>query len=225
EFQKRGLPHCHTLLWLDESVRIHKEEDIDVYILAELIPEDIDPECYRVVSELMMHGPCGLTYLSASYIGTPDDSDPQNSSWIDIPDEYCIPNDENRTSNLINFIYDDKTLRYPSAVKLQDKTIVRPKNETADVINAKILSMISGTTRTYISYDEAIPHGHDEGEVELLYPTEYLNTLSFPGLPPHMLELKVGTPIMLLRNVNIVGGLCNETRLIVTQLLSKVIEA
>ncbi|GKC70676.1 DNA helicase, partial [Tanacetum coccineum] len=67
--------------------------------------------------------------------------------------------------------------------------------------------------------------GHDGGEVELLYPREYLNTLSFPGLPPHRLELKIGTPIMLLRNVNIAAGLCNGTRLIVTQLLPKVIEA
>ncbi|GKB16171.1 DNA helicase [Tanacetum coccineum] len=67
EFQKRGLPHCHTLLWIDESARVRKEEDIDVYISAELPPEDVDPECYRVVLELMMHGPCGLAYPSASF--------------------------------------------------------------------------------------------------------------------------------------------------------------
>ncbi|GKF24149.1 hypothetical protein Tco_0076471, partial [Tanacetum coccineum] len=36
-----------------------------------------------------------------------------------------------------------------------------------------------------ISYDDTVPHGHDGGEVELLYPKEYLNTLSFAGLPPH----------------------------------------
>ncbi|GKE19754.1 DNA helicase, partial [Tanacetum coccineum] len=27
EFQKRGLPHCHTLLWIDESVRIRKAQN------------------------------------------------------------------------------------------------------------------------------------------------------------------------------------------------------
>nr|GEW17398.1 DNA helicase [Tanacetum cinerariifolium] len=154
-------------------------------------------------------------------IGTPDESDPENSSWIHIPDQYRIPDDENEISNLINFIYDDETLRYPSAVKLQDKAIVCLTNDTADAINAKIMSLLSGTTHTYISYDDAIPHGHDGREVELLYPREYLNTLSFSGLPPHRLELKVGTPIMLLRNVNIVGGICNGTHLIVTQLLRK----
>nr|GEX76001.1 DNA helicase [Tanacetum cinerariifolium] len=43
EFQKRGLPHCHTLLWIAESARVCKEEDIDVYISAELPPKDVDP--------------------------------------------------------------------------------------------------------------------------------------------------------------------------------------
>nr|GEV99931.1 DNA helicase [Tanacetum cinerariifolium] len=138
---------------------------------------------------------------------------------------YCIPDDDNGLSNLINFIYDDDTLQYPTAAKLQEKIIVCPKNDATDAINAKILSMLSGRTHTYISYDEAIPHGHDRGEVELLYPKEYLNSLSFARLQPHMLELKVGTPIMLLRNLNIVGDLCNGIRLIVTQPLPKVIEA
>ena len=59
----------------------------------------------------------------------------------------------------------------------------------------------------------------------MLYPTEYLNTLWFAGLPPHILTLKIGAPIMLLRNLNLVGGLCNGTRMIVTQVLTKIIEA
>ncbi|GJW60798.1 DNA helicase [Tanacetum coccineum] len=158
-------------------------------------------------------------------IGIPDDSDPDNTSWVDIPDEYCIPNDDNGIPNLINFIYDADTLHHPSAEKLQEKAIICPKNDTADIINDRILSLLTTTTRTYLSYDDAIPHTHDGGEIELLYPKEYLNSLSFPGLPPHKLTLKVGSPIMLLRNMNIAGGLCNGTRLIVSQLLPKVIEA
>ncbi|GKA99966.1 DNA helicase [Tanacetum coccineum] len=118
-------------------------------------------------------------------IGTPDESDPENSSWINIPEEYCIPVDKNGISNLIRFIYDDDTLHYLFAAKLQDKAIVYPRNDTVDVINAKIFSLLSETTYTYISYDDTVPHGHDRGEVELLYPKEYLNTLSFAGLPPH----------------------------------------
>ncbi|GKA62881.1 DNA helicase [Tanacetum coccineum] len=66
EFQKRGLPHCHTLLWIHNAARVHRDEDIYLYISAELPSKDTDPECYRIVSELMMHGPCGLAYPFAS---------------------------------------------------------------------------------------------------------------------------------------------------------------
>ncbi|GJW60556.1 DNA helicase [Tanacetum coccineum] len=73
------------------------------------------------------------------------------------------------------------------------------RNSTTDIINSKILSAVKGTSTIYKSSDEAIPVGNDGGEVELLYPTEYLNTLQLLGFPPPELELKVGAPIMLLR--------------------------
>ncbi|GKA89593.1 DNA helicase [Tanacetum coccineum] len=99
-----------------------------------------------------------------------------------------------------------------------------PKNETADLVNSKVLDMVPGESRTYMSLDEAIPTGNNGAETEMLYPVEHLNTLKLPGFPPHHLELKVGTPVMLLRNVNLAGGLCNGTRMIVRQLMTKLIE-
>ncbi|GKF23358.1 DNA helicase, partial [Tanacetum coccineum] len=126
---------------------------------------------------------------------------------------------------LIHFVYDTQTFQRPTAEDLQKKVIVCPKNETADTINRHVLSLLNEQERVYLSSDEATPHGNDGGETELLYPNEYLNSLNFPGLPPHRLQLKVGAPIILLRNLNLAGGLCNGTRMIVTQLLNKVIEA
>jgi ATP-dependent DNA helicase PIF1 len=60
--------------------------------------------------------------------------------------------------------------------------------------------------------------------MEALYPTEFLNTLSVNGLPDHILHLKIGVHVMLLRNLDPSRGLCNGTRLIVSQLTSRVIE-
>ena len=53
----------------------------------------------------------------------------------------------------------------------------------------------------------------------------YLNQSLPLGLPPHRLLLKVGMPIILLRNLDFKQGLANGTRLIIEQLGRRVIKA
>ncbi|GJR52714.1 DNA helicase [Tanacetum coccineum] len=66
EFQKRGLPYCHTLLWVNSSSKIRDAVEIDKYIFSE-IPDPVeDPRGYKVVTELMMHRPCGVANPGAS---------------------------------------------------------------------------------------------------------------------------------------------------------------
>lgn len=59
EFQKRGLPHAHILLWLEGDFKNPTSSDIDKIISAELPDKETDPEAYSLVEQHMMHGPCG----------------------------------------------------------------------------------------------------------------------------------------------------------------------
>ncbi|KAL4569268.1 hypothetical protein LXL04_024904 [Taraxacum kok-saghyz] len=60
---------------------------------------------------------------------------------------------------------------------------------------------------------------------ESLYSPDVLNGLKPPRLPLHKLVLKVGIPVMLLRNIDQKAGLCNGTRLLVLALGNRVVEA
>ena len=42
------------------------------------------------------------------------------------------------------------------------------------------------------------------------YPIEFFNSLDIPGIPQHILSLKIGTLIIFLRNINS-PRMCNET--------------
>uniref|UniRef100_A0A915DEK9 ATP-dependent DNA helicase n=1 Tax=Ditylenchus dipsaci TaxID=166011 RepID=A0A915DEK9_9BILA len=50
-----------------------------------------------------------------------------------------------------------------------------------------------------------------------------LNAFDPPQMPPQRLELRVGAVVMLLRNVNVQLGLCNGTRMVITELHRNVI--
>lgn len=56
------------------------------------------------------------------------------------------------------------------------------------------------------------------------YSTEFLNSLDLPGIPPHILELRIGVSIILFRNID-PPRLCNGTRLAMKRMMNNVIEA
>jgi hypothetical protein len=58
EYQKRGLPHMHLLIFLEERDKIRTAEQVDAAISAQIPDQDLHPQLYEAVSKFMLHGPC-----------------------------------------------------------------------------------------------------------------------------------------------------------------------
>jgi hypothetical protein len=56
EWQKRGLPHAHILIWLVDKIR---PKEIDSVISTELPDPTTDQLLFDIVTTNMIHGPCG----------------------------------------------------------------------------------------------------------------------------------------------------------------------
>ncbi|CAF4685154.1 unnamed protein product [Rotaria sp. Silwood2] len=102
---------------------------------------------------------------------------------------------------------------------LCERAILAPKNNSVNAINLQIQQQLPGETTSYKSIDTVV-----DVDDAVQYPIEFLNSLEPSGMPPHNLLLKIGSPIMLLRNLD-APRLCNGTRLAVKSLMPHVIEA
>jgi hypothetical protein len=65
EFQKRGLPHAHILIFFTEDCKPHTVEDVDRMISAELPNSKTNKLAHETVAKCMMHGPCGAAFPNA----------------------------------------------------------------------------------------------------------------------------------------------------------------
>ena len=84
-------------------------------------------------------------------------------------------------------------------------------------------------THTFADYDKVVHEtqerqGHYAKDVDAGYTAEYLQTLTPNGFPKAKLAIKVGCPVMLLRNLDPSQGLCNGTRLLITRTSTHVLE-
>ncbi|XP_058810469.1 uncharacterized protein LOC131675487 [Phymastichus coffea] len=59
EFQKRGLPHMHLLITLEQGYKITTPDIVDKFISAEIPIEVRNPRLFEIVLRTMIHGPCG----------------------------------------------------------------------------------------------------------------------------------------------------------------------
>ena len=99
--------------------------------------------------------------------------------------------------------------------------ILTPINDSVDKINESIMEKFPGEGKSFLSANSIA-----EDDLIDAYPTDFLNSISLSGMPPHLIILKVGAPIMLLRNMRAGpgNGLRNGTHLIILKLGKNVLD-
>ena len=84
EYQKRGLPHMHLLVFLSPDFRSKLLEPavIDQIICAELPTPNTDPDGHltAVIESMIIHGPCGRDNFDAPCMVSEDSRAPKQCS-------------------------------------------------------------------------------------------------------------------------------------------------
>ena len=131
----------------------------------------------------------------------------------------------NKIQALVEFAYPDFKENFYKPDYVKERAILSTTNDIVDEINNYMIDLVPGKEREYYSADTISKCSDSPNDAQILYPVEYLNTLNANNFPTHKIILKVGIPIILLRNLNQNLGLCNGTRPIVSNLGDNVIKA
>ncbi|XP_050263851.1 uncharacterized protein LOC126708072 [Quercus robur] len=158
-------------------------------------------------------------------IGDGELSNSEGEALIEIPHDLLIQPAAHPFDDIVKATYPDFDTKFNDSKYLEERAILAPTNEVVEDINDYMIDLINVDEETYLSADSLYKASSNILDQDVMYPIEFLNSLKFPGIPNHKLKLKVGLPIMLLRNLNPSNGLCNGTRLLVTQLSKWVLEA
>jgi hypothetical protein len=146
-------------------------------------------------------------------------------SWLSLPPDIALLPTSDYISSIIDAIYESFGDKYSDVSYLAQRAIVCPTNRVADSINDILFLKVPGDETVFESCDSICKTLDHIADADLLYPPEFLHKVDPPNFPKHRIALKVGVPVMLLRNINQSIGLCNGTRLMVTRLGEWVLEA
>ncbi|KAF1898972.1 hypothetical protein Lal_00019093 [Lupinus albus] len=126
---------------------------------------------------------------------------------VDIPDELLILNFDNPIEAIVSSTYPDLHLHYNDEQFLQYRAILASTIDVVDQINEYVLSIIPGEEKEYLSSDSVDMYDVSDIEVVNVLTPEFLSKLSTSGIPNHKIKLEIGTPNMLLSNLDQSEGL------------------
>jgi len=143
---------------------------------------------------------------------------------IDIPEDMLLLDSLHPIDYIANCVYPNLLQNLNDQTFFRERAILCPTNDDVSEVNNHIMDLLPGEVKEYFSSDK-ICDSDTSVERDANMSTEFLNAIKCSGVPNHVLRLKLGVPVMLIRNLDQKYGLCNGTRLQVTQLGDRVIEA
>ena len=129
------------------------------------------------------------------------------------PESVCVKD----SNELIDKVFPNLAENHINPNWVSVRAILAPKNDDVDLINAILMSCVTGEGKIYKSIDKVM-----KDQDATRYPQELLNSLNHPGVPPHKLVLKVNTPAMVLRNLD-PPRVCNGTRIQIQSLQANIV--
>ncbi|GJY08030.1 replication protein A 70 kDa DNA-binding subunit B [Tanacetum coccineum] len=148
----------------------------------------------------------------------------KGESTVEFPDEMIIPESDDYVGSIIAETYPKLLQNLWNPTFFQERAILAPTHEMVDIINERMMALIPGEETIYESSDSVSLVDDDTNFDDSIYTTDFLNGIKMSGLPKHAIKLKIGTPVMLMRNIDQKAGLCNGTRLQVLRMGINVIE-
>ncbi|KAL6577120.1 hypothetical protein OROMI_011396 [Orobanche minor] len=180
------------------------------------LPGDEEINAHKNFSEWILS-------IGDGVLGGPNDGEIS----IKIPEDMLIHNFTDPVKAIVSSTYPNFLSECHSPTYLNGRAILAPTLEDVRMVNEYMIGMNQSELKIII-YSSDSTCRSDDCDSELLrdiHTHEVLNSISASGVPSHILNLKVGVPVMLMRNIDHSYGLCNGTRLIITRLGEHIIEA
>ena len=149
-----------------------------------------------------------MLFIPVSNVLTLPENKNVGESMVELPSELYIKTSS--ASDLVEEVFPGFERKFSDTTWIKNRAILCPTNQECSEINKLLIDKLPGKSTIYKSCDMV-----NQSESHM-FPTEFLNTIELQGIPPHSLELKPGSVIILLRNLNPAEGHVYGTRYIAT---------
>jgi hypothetical protein len=102
------------------------------------------------------------------------------------------------------------------------RAILTAHNNVVHEMNDILLDRMPGTVETLYAENRAVYDDNSPVPIDQATP-ELLGSINLSGLPVSDLRLKIGAPVMVIRNIDATNGLCNGTRATVVSFTKRVL--